>query len=243
MDPATPRAEAFAVKDGRFVAVGSTADDQGARRQAHADVRREADDDRAGLHRQPQSRGRHARCSTKCSSAIRSRSSSSRSPASSRSCARRRSRRRRARGSRATSTTTRSSRTSARSTSTISIRCRPSIRSPCSIAAATRRSTTARRSSWRGSRRTRRIPPGGTFDRDANGELNGRVTDRARNALSRVGQRPSFTPPSSGAARPRRHRAHLEAVRALRPDERASRGRRPDGDPGRARARRSACIA
>ena len=27
-------------------------------------------------------------------------------------------------------------------------------------------------------------PPGGTFDRDANGDLNGRVTDRARNALN-----------------------------------------------------------
>jgi predicted amidohydrolase YtcJ len=37
-------------------------------------------------------------------------------------------------------------------------------------------------------------PPGGTFDRDANGELNGRVTDRARNVFNRVGKRPSFTP-------------------------------------------------
>jgi len=36
-------------------------------------------------------------------------------------------------------------------------------------------------------------PPGGTFDRDANGNLNGRVTDRAMNALNRVGKRPSFT--------------------------------------------------
>jgi len=36
-------------------------------------------------------------------------------------------------------------------------------------------------------------PPGGTFDRDANGELNGRVTDRARNALNNVGKRPAFT--------------------------------------------------
>jgi predicted amidohydrolase YtcJ len=36
-------------------------------------------------------------------------------------------------------------------------------------------------------------PPGGTFDRDANGELNGRVTDRARNAVSRVGSRPTYT--------------------------------------------------
>jgi predicted amidohydrolase YtcJ len=37
-------------------------------------------------------------------------------------------------------------------------------------------------------------PPGGTFDRDANGELNGRVTDRARSAVNRVGRRPTFTP-------------------------------------------------
>jgi predicted amidohydrolase YtcJ len=37
-------------------------------------------------------------------------------------------------------------------------------------------------------------PPGGTFDRDANGELNGRVTDRATGAINRVGKRPTFTP-------------------------------------------------
>jgi predicted amidohydrolase YtcJ len=36
-------------------------------------------------------------------------------------------------------------------------------------------------------------PPGGTFDRDANGALNGRVTDRARNAFNNVGKRPAFT--------------------------------------------------
>jgi predicted amidohydrolase YtcJ len=36
-------------------------------------------------------------------------------------------------------------------------------------------------------------PPGGTFDRDANGNLNGRVTDRAMNAVNRAGKRPSFT--------------------------------------------------
>jgi predicted amidohydrolase YtcJ len=36
-------------------------------------------------------------------------------------------------------------------------------------------------------------PPGGTFDRDANGELNGRVTDRATGAINRVGKRPTFT--------------------------------------------------
>ena len=36
-------------------------------------------------------------------------------------------------------------------------------------------------------------PPGGTFDRDASGDLNGRVTDRARNVFNRVGKHPSFT--------------------------------------------------
>jgi predicted amidohydrolase YtcJ len=36
-------------------------------------------------------------------------------------------------------------------------------------------------------------PAGGTFDRDAKGELNGRVTDRAMNAFSKVGKRPVFT--------------------------------------------------
>ncbi len=36
-------------------------------------------------------------------------------------------------------------------------------------------------------------PPGGTFDRDANGELNGRVTDRARIAMGRAGKRQAFT--------------------------------------------------
>lgn len=37
-------------------------------------------------------------------------------------------------------------------------------------------------------------PAGGTFDRDENGNLNGRVTDRARNVLNRAGKRETFTP-------------------------------------------------
>ena len=41
--------------------------------------------------------------------------------------------------------------------------------------------------------RTTPDPPGGTFDRDANGELNGRVTDRARNVFNDVGMRPTYT--------------------------------------------------
>lgn len=37
-------------------------------------------------------------------------------------------------------------------------------------------------------------PAGGTFDRDANGEPNGRVTDRAMDIFDAVGTRPVFTP-------------------------------------------------
>jgi predicted amidohydrolase YtcJ len=36
-------------------------------------------------------------------------------------------------------------------------------------------------------------PAGGTFDKDELGDLNGRVTDRARGALQRIGKRESFT--------------------------------------------------
>ncbi len=36
-------------------------------------------------------------------------------------------------------------------------------------------------------------PPGGTFDRDPAGDLNGRVTDRATYAINRIGKRPVFT--------------------------------------------------
>src|SRR5438034_11814867 len=37
-------------------------------------------------------------------------------------------------------------------------------------------------------------PPGGTYDRNAAGDLTGRVTDLARNAIDRVGTRRTFTP-------------------------------------------------
>ena len=37
-------------------------------------------------------------------------------------------------------------------------------------------------------------PAGGTFDRDASGELNGRVTDNALGVFEKVGKRPEFTP-------------------------------------------------
>jgi hypothetical protein len=51
-------------------------------------------------------------------------------------------------------------------------------------------------------------PPGGTFDRDANGELNGRVTDLARNALGRAGRRPTYTAEQT-AQRERDGLAHI----------------------------------
>jgi hypothetical protein len=51
-------------------------------------------------------------------------------------------------------------------------------------------------------------PPGGTFDKDANGELNGRVTDRARAVFANVGQRPTYSPAES-ARRERDGVAHI----------------------------------
>lgn len=41
-------------------------------------------------------------------------------------------------------------------------------------------------------------PPGGTFDKDSTGALSGRVTDNAKNAFYRVGKRRSVTPENSG---------------------------------------------
>ena len=62
-----------------------------------------------------------------------------------------------------------------------------------SIAAATRRSTTARRWSWRASPRTRPILRAAPSTATPNGELNGRVTDSANIVFSGVGRRPKFT--------------------------------------------------
>jgi predicted amidohydrolase YtcJ len=51
-------------------------------------------------------------------------------------------------------------------------------------------------------------PPGGTFDRDETGALNGRVTDRALDVFAKVGQRPQFTP----AEREQRGRAAMAHI-------------------------------
>jgi predicted amidohydrolase YtcJ len=51
-------------------------------------------------------------------------------------------------------------------------------------------------------------PPGGTFDKDSLGDLNGRVTDRARDAVERTGKRTAFTP-EQRAQRDRDGIAHI----------------------------------
>ncbi|HZD04459.1 MAG TPA: amidohydrolase, partial [Longimicrobiales bacterium] len=51
-------------------------------------------------------------------------------------------------------------------------------------------------------------PPGGTFERDASGELDGRVTDRARGVFRGIGSRPTFTE----AERERRSREGLAHI-------------------------------
>jgi predicted amidohydrolase YtcJ len=51
-------------------------------------------------------------------------------------------------------------------------------------------------------------PPGGTFDRDERGELNGRATDLARAVFDRVGRRETFTP-AQIAERSRDGLAHI----------------------------------
>jgi predicted amidohydrolase YtcJ len=45
-------------------------------------------------------------------------------------------------------------------------------------------------------------PPGGTFDKDSTGALNGRVTDGAKNVFSRVGKRQTRTAENSGLDAP-----------------------------------------
>ena len=51
-------------------------------------------------------------------------------------------------------------------------------------------------------------PSGGTFDKDSNGELNGRVTDRATGSMSGAGRRPTYTA-EQRAQRERDGMAHI----------------------------------
>ncbi len=52
-------------------------------------------------------------------------------------------------------------------------------------------------------------PPGGTFDRDAKGELNGRVTDRARGAVQQRRHAAARSPPAQTEQRERDGIAHI----------------------------------
>ena len=54
-------------------------------------------------------------------------------------------------------------------------------------------------------------PPGGSYDRDASGALNGRVTDRANAPFERIGQRPTFTA-EQRATRARDGIAHISRM-------------------------------
>ena len=98
----------------------------------------------------------------------------------------------------------------------------------------------ARPSRWPASTKDTPDPMGGTYDKDANGELNGRVTDLASRPFAKVGHAADLHRRAARAARPRRHRLHLQAVRPLRADQRAPPGRQPAGDAGRPRPRRAA---
>ena len=83
-------------------------------------------------------------------------------------------------------------------------------------------------------------PMGGTFDRDDERRAE-RPRHRPRLGRVRQGRHPADVHRGADrAARARRPRAHLQAVRPLRPDQRAPPGRRPAGDAGRARPRRAA---
>ena len=146
MDAAMPRAEAFAVSGGRIVAVGSSADVRGLARKGTPDVRRQGHDDRTGLHRLPQPRRRDdAAIRGARRESVRGgvRHDRQHRPEAARQGAadagghvggRLFLRRHEGQGQAA-----------ARSRAT-STRCPPSIRSSCTTAAATRRSTTPRRS-------------------------------------------------------------------------------------------------
>jgi predicted amidohydrolase YtcJ len=78
---------------------------------------------------------------------------------------------------------------------------------------------------------TRNSPPvpGGTYDRDANGELTGRVTDNAMTAVANVGKRATLHRRANSAARARRAGLHVQAIRAIWLDQRLSRGRQLAG--------------
>ena len=128
--------------------------------------------------------------------------------------------RRPAPGSRAISSTTPRSRTNASSTSTTSTRFRRDTRGRSPPRRPHLVSTTARRSKWRTSTRTRPNPAGGTY-RQRRQRRAQRPRHRSRaQSFDKVGKRPIFHRRAKRAARPRRPRLHLQAIRPLRPHQR-----------------------
>ena len=116
-----------------------------------------------------------------------------------------------------------------RSTSTTWTRSRATSRSPCTTAAATPRSTTARRSSWPGITKDTPNPPAAPSTATPTASSTAASPTARRAVFDKVGQRPDL----HGRADAQRDRdgagVHLQAVRPLRPDQRAPRGRRSCG--------------
>ena len=200
-DTALPRAEAFAVKDGRFTAVGSTGDvrNLATARTPVIDAQRmtvvpgfiDAHSHPSGVE-ELYGVNTNLRTVREIQSAIRAKVETTR----------------RRSGSPASCSTTPSS--IGRSRARISTRRRPSIRCRWRTAAATPPSTTARRSSSPASPRRRPIPPDGRFFRE-NGELNGRVAENARDVFDRVGKYETFTP-EQRRDRARKGMAHMSKL-------------------------------
>ena len=231
--------EAFAVKAGRFVAVGSTEEMKALDRQAHAHVRRQADDGGAGLHRHPQSRARR-------DPALRG---AGRQPLRGRVRHHRQHRRQAARQGprdaarhlgRGVFLRRHQGEGQARARRP---RPRPGVdaitRSRCAIAAAIPRIYNSKAFAIAGV--TKNTPElGRRHLRPRRQRRAQRPRHRPRARCVRQGrQAAELYARTDAAAQPRRARLHLQAVRPLRPDQRASRGRRPAGAAGGARARRS----
>ena len=183
MDPAAPRRSYLAVKNGRFVAVRSNARSGAYRRGRAFDAKRLTIvpgfvdcPSHAGGEIAPLRAGRQPVDVEFVSI-----------QASSKNCARRRARRRRAHGSGATSSTIRSLTDKRALNVHDPIVSRDHRRRPPPRRA--RRSTTARRSRWPASRRDEE-PPGGTYDRDLNGDRTAASPAPARGVFS-VGRRPA----------------------------------------------------
>ena len=73
-------------------------------------------------------------------------------------------------------------------------------------------------------------PPDGRFFRE-NGDLTGRVAENARDVFDKVGTREHVHAGATAESRPRRHEVHVRALQRLRPDVGAQRGDRDRAHP------------